>query len=87
VEILLWLLPPVVVTVVAMAWAGWAGRERRGEVDRDEAVRRLGAALDKDPPTVRRSPREPRERSTGVAVRRPSVVEEVAQQPSRDLAS
>ena len=86
-EILLWLVPPVVVTVLAMAWVGWVGREGRGEVDRDEAVRRLGAALEKDRPTVPRTPREPRERSTGVAVRRPPVVEEVAQQPSRDLAS
>jgi hypothetical protein len=87
VEILLWLVPPIVVTVLAMAWVGWVGREGRGAVDRDEAVRRLGAALDKDRPTVRRPPRLPRERSTGVAVRRPSAVEEVAQQPSRDLAS
>jgi hypothetical protein len=87
VEILLWLVPPVVVTVLAMAWVSWVGREGRGEVDRDEAVRRLGAALDKDRPTVRRTPREPRERSTGVALRRSAVAEEVAQQPSRDLAS
>jgi len=87
VEILLWLVPPVVVTVLAMAWVGWVGRAGRGEVDRDEAVRRLGVALEKDRPTVRRTPRGPRERSTGVAVRRPRVVEEVAQQPSRDLAS
>ena len=72
-EILLWLVPPVVVTVLAMAWVGWAGREGRGEVDRDEAVRRLGTALDKDPPAVRRTPSgapRPRERSTGGAVRR-----------------
>jgi hypothetical protein len=87
VEILLWLVPPVVVTVLAMAWVGWVGREGRGEVDRDEAVRRLGAALEKDRLAGRRTPRLPRERSTGVAVRRPAVVEEVAQQPSRDLAS
>lgn len=70
VEILLWLVPPGVVTVLAMAWVTWAGREGRGEVDRDEAVRRLGTALDKDPPTFRRAPRPPREPSTGVAVRR-----------------
>jgi len=73
VEILLWLVPPLVVTVLAMAWVGWAGREGRGEVDRDEAVRRLGTALDKDPPAVRRTPPGQRERSTGVAVRRPVV--------------
>ncbi|MBJ7332416.1 MAG: hypothetical protein JHC95_21150 [Solirubrobacteraceae bacterium] len=69
-EILLWLVPPLVVTVLAMVWVAWAGREGRGEIDRDEAVRRLGAALDKDPRPVPRTPREPRERSTGVAVRR-----------------
>jgi hypothetical protein len=86
VEILLWLVPPVVVTALAMAWVGWLGREGRGEVDRDEAVRRLGVALDKPPKPFRRVP-VVRERSTGVAVRKPSVVEEVAQQPSRDLAS
>jgi hypothetical protein len=69
VEILLWLVPPVVVTVVAMLWVGWVGRDRR-ELDREEAVRRLGAALEKEP-TVRRTPAaRPRERSTGVAVRR-----------------
>jgi hypothetical protein len=70
VEILLWLVPPVVVTVLAMAWVAWAGREGRGEVDREEAVRRLGVALDKDPKQVARPARRPRERSTGVAVRR-----------------
>jgi len=70
VEILLWLVPPVVVTVLAMAWVAWFGREGRGEVDRDEAVRRLGVALDKEPRAVRRHVPAARERSTGVAVRR-----------------
>jgi hypothetical protein len=70
VQILLWLVPPVVVTLVAMAWVGWVGREGRGEVDRDEAVRRLGVALERDqPPRTARLPRR-RDRSTGVAVRR-----------------
>ena len=67
-EILLWLVPPVLVTLAAMAWVTWLGREGRGEVDRDVAVRRLARALEKDlpqaPPTVR-----VRERSTGIAVR------------------
>jgi hypothetical protein len=72
VQILLWLVPPVVVTLVAMAWVGWVGREGRGEVDRDEALRRLGAALDRErPPAPARLPRR-RERSTGVALRRTS---------------
>src|SRR4029453_1267054 len=44
VEILLWLVPPVLVTFVAMAWVAWVGREGRGEVDREELVRRLRAA-------------------------------------------
>jgi hypothetical protein len=73
VEILFWLLPPVVVTVVAMAWVGWLGREGRGEVDRDVAVRRLAEALqreDKIDPATRYAPRTPaRDRSTGIAVR------------------
>ena len=75
-EILLWLVPPVLVTVVAMAWVGWVGREGRGEVDREEAVRRLGAALDRYAEESRQRPaRLPRrrERSTGVAVRRTPV--------------
>jgi hypothetical protein len=70
VQILLWLVPPVVVTLVAMAWVGWVGREGRGEVDRDEAVRRLGVALEREqPPRPARLPRR-RDSSTGVAVRR-----------------
>jgi hypothetical protein len=87
VEILLWLVPPVVVTVLAMAWVSWVGREGRGEVDRDEAVRRLGAALDKDRPAVRRTPRRPRERSTGVAVRTQAGRAASASERRRDLAS
>lgn len=72
-EILLWLVPPVVVTALAMAWVGWVGREGRGEVDQDEAVRRLGVALERwsEQPQQRpaRLPRR-RLRSTGVALRR-----------------
>lgn len=69
-EILLWLVPPVVVTLVAMAWVGWVGREGRGEVDREESLRRLGEALERPQrPHPARLPHR-RERSTGVAVRR-----------------
>ncbi len=72
-EILFWLVPPVVVTIVAMAWVSWLGREGRGEVDRDVAVRRLAEALqreDKVGADVRYAPRTPaRDRSTGIAVR------------------
>ena len=74
-EILLWLVPSIVVTVVAMLWVGWLGREGRGEVDRDVAVRRLASALEPDPkrrprPTPGYAARQPeRDRSTGIAVR------------------
>ncbi len=38
VEILLWLVPSLVVTALAMAWVAWTGRDGRGEVDPDVAV-------------------------------------------------
>lgn len=86
-EILLWLVPPLVVAVLAMAWVGWVSRER-GEIDPDERVRLLGAALDKEPRHADPRPVTTRERSTGVAVRKPlPVVEEPGQRESRDLAS
>lgn len=75
-EILLWLVPSALVTLAAMVWAAWAGRAAERAVDREEAVRRLARVLereDRGPTTVVRTPRE---RSTGVAVRRT--------QPSRD---
>jgi len=72
VEILWWLAPPVVATVLAMLWVSWLGREGRGEVDPDVAARRLGAAMT-TPSRLRsgveRRPAQVRERSTGVAVR------------------
>ncbi|WP_164519639.1 hypothetical protein [Nocardioides ferulae] len=68
-EILLWLAPPAVVTLVAMAWVSWLGREGRGEVDRDVAVRRLGEAMRRPMPDRAPAPRRPREPSTGLAVR------------------
>ena len=70
-EILLWLVPPAVVTVLAMCWVGWLGREGRGEVDRETAVRRLGDALNRPPRGQVVVRQQPRERSTGVAVRAP----------------
>lgn len=70
VEILLWLVPSVVVTSLAMAWVTWVGRDGRGEVDRDVAVERLGKALAKELPAGRRRTSAPvRDRSTGIAVR------------------
>lgn len=69
-EILFWLLPPAVVTLVAMLWVAWLGREGRGEVDRDVAVRRLAQAMQKEPPAhTAHRPRPARDRSTGIAVR------------------
>ena len=71
-EILWWLAPPVVATVLAMLWVSWLGREGRGEVDPDVAAQRLGAAMT-TPSRLRsgveRHPAQVRERSTGVAVR------------------
>lgn len=69
-EILLWLVPSVVVTVLAMLWVGWLGRERTEEVDRDAAVARLARALE-DGRAVQRGgrPSPARDRSRGIAVR------------------
>ncbi len=71
-EILLWLVPPAVVTVLAMAWAAWAGRPRRAENDRSEAAyEALARAIAKEHPAAGRPlPSAPRDRSTGIAVRR-----------------
>jgi hypothetical protein len=95
--VLLWLAPTVVVTLVAMLWVSWAGRESRGEVDREVALRRMGRVLD---PASRRGlarlrrtrvvpayvapPR--RERSTGIAVR-PSRPVAPTQRPEQRRAS
>lgn len=69
-EILLWLVPSALVTLAAMAWVTWVGREGRGEVDRDVAVARIGKALRKDHRGLSAPrPVPPRDRSTGVAVR------------------
>jgi len=71
VEILAWLVPSVVVLVVAMCWAAWAGRPRREESDRSEAaLERFARAITKEHPGAHQ-PRPPvvRDRSTGIAVR------------------
>jgi hypothetical protein len=70
VQILLWLVPPVLVTLAALAWVGWVGREGRGQVDREESLRRMGKALERPQPTRPDGLPHRRERSTGVAVRR-----------------
>jgi hypothetical protein len=76
--ILLWLLPPVLVTCVAAAWVGWLGRDRptlseRSEAAQERARQRFAEALQRDLPQPGGGPvQRPRERSTGVAVRRPA---------------
>jgi len=71
VEILAWLIPPAVVTVLAMVWATWAGRPRRAEADRSEAAyERFATAIMKEHPGAGRvRPTAVRDRSTGIAVR------------------
>ncbi|MCH1866516.1 hypothetical protein [Nocardioides sp. CFH 31398] len=69
-EILLWLVPSAVVTVLAMCWVSWFGREGRGEVDREVAVARMAQALRREHRggyAVRPAPA--RDRSRGIAVR------------------
>ncbi len=74
-QILWWLAPPVVATVLAMVWVAWLGRDGRGQVDREVAVRRLADALEHDPRRTRRpapgyaAPQPERDRSSGIAVR------------------
>lgn len=85
VEILLWWLPPVVVTAGAMVWAGWAGRARSTEPDRSEAAQeRFRAAIERELPAAARQarPTRPVQRSTGIAVR-PSQRPTPAEQPRR----
>lgn len=96
-EILLWLVPPAAVTVVAMVWVSWLGREGRGEVDREVAVRRLGEALERQPKAPRYvAAKAPRDRSTGIAVRPsraaplravPPPADEPPQQPTQRRVS
>lgn len=79
VAILFWLLPAVVVTCVASAWVAYVGRAEmhrghpgeRSEEAQARARQRMAEALAK--PAVGAPPRasERRERSTGVAIRRP----------------
>jgi len=73
--ILLWLLPPVVVTGVAMAWAAWAGRGRpalheRSESAQAKAQQRFAEAIGRPLPH-QQSVRRTSGPSTGVAVRGP----------------
>lgn len=71
VEIMLWWLPPALVTLGAMLWVSWSGRARDEAPDRSEAAQaRMGRALGRElPQAVRRTTPRPRDRSTGLAVR------------------
>jgi hypothetical protein len=81
VEILLWLAPPAVVTVLAMLWAAWAGRDRRAPDDGDTeaAYERFAAAVQKPLPTRGRTVTASQDHVSGVAVRRSRAV-----QPARE---
>ena len=69
-EILLWWLPPAIVTVVAMAWVSWLGRARPTGPDRSDAAQeRFAKAILRELPGQVGAPRPVRDRSTGIAVR------------------
>jgi hypothetical protein len=70
VEILFWLVPPALVTLVAMIWVSWIGRARPEGVERDEAAQeRFAAAILREHPGSVRTRTTTRDRSTGIAVR------------------
>jgi hypothetical protein len=71
VEILVWLVPAVIATLLAMVWASWAGRPERDDRDRsDAAYERFANAIAKEHPAAGRPrPVSTPDRSTGIAVR------------------
>lgn len=88
-EILAWLVPSAVVTVVAMLWAAWAGRPQREQTERSEAAYlKFARAIAKEHPGAGRPrpvPARDRDRSTGIAVR-PSRRTPSQQPPTRRSA-
>lgn len=69
-EILLWLVPPVIVTGLAMAWVSWISRDGAGTPDPDVQAARFAAAIQrKHPGRDLKAPTRTRDRSTGLAVR------------------
>lgn len=70
-EILLWLVPAGVATLLAMVWVSWAARPEREDRDRSEAAyERFSAAIVKEHPAANRPrPVTVRDRSSGIAVR------------------
>lgn len=71
VEILWWLAPAVVVTVLAMAWVGWVGRDLdpQDEKAKEKAQQKLAEAILREHPGQVLTRRKPADRSTGIAVR------------------
>ena len=68
VEILLWLVPPLVVTTLTALWVNRVAA-RAGQPDRDELIERLGRAISQESPRRYVAPAPEPDRSTGVAVR------------------
>lgn len=69
--ILLWLVPPAVITIVAAVVVGRIGHAAEKQVDRDRAMRRLGKALAEGRPAVQSTAaKREADHSTGIAVRR-----------------
>jgi hypothetical protein len=72
VQVLWWLVPPLVATLIAMLWASWAGRVRDdvGRDDSEEALERMQRALARPTPS-KGTPiaSTALERTHGVAVR------------------
>lgn len=72
-QVLWWLVPPLVATGLAMGWVGWLGRSRPDDRrdDTDAALARMERALARPVPGNGRTvaPR-PAEQTHGVALRR-----------------
>lgn len=73
-QILLWLVPPAVVTLIAMIWVSWLGRARPERTERSEAAQaraqeRFAAAIQREHPGSVRTRHTSGDRSTGIAVR------------------
>ncbi len=72
-QVLWWLVPPLLATAIAMGWVSWVGRERDDDRDQnsDEALARMQRALSRPPVRTAPAPTSrPLEPTHGVAVRR-----------------
>jgi hypothetical protein len=75
-QVLWWLVPPIVATALAMVWVGIAGRTRDDvrRDDSDEALAKMRTALERPAPRASVTAQPARtEPSHGVAVRRTSA--------------